>query len=93
MLLSQIKETATQVWSPLSSHSSYLALGTHHSTLATPKLSIHDVKPDGSDIVAELELNEKFVCLDWGDFGNDKYGILAGGMADSSIQLFDVEKM
>ena len=94
MLLSRIKQTSAIAWSPVSTHTSHMALGTLHSTLTPPKLSIQNTSSEEIKVVAEVDVNEKFVCLDWGNapIGGD-LGVLAGGMDDSSIQLFDVEKM
>mmetsp|Transcript_10657 Transcript_10657/g.39783 ORF Transcript_10657/g.39783 Transcript_10657/m.39783 type:complete len:1070 (-) Transcript_10657:1074-4283(-) len=97
MLLSQIKQTSALAWSPLSTHPSYLALGTLHSTLTSPKLSIHNATAEKTDILVETDaVNEKFVCMDWGVGTHEQVnelGVIAGGMDDSSIQLFDVNRI
>lgn len=96
MLLSQIKQTSCFTWSPLSSHPSHLALGTLHSTLKPAQLQFYQTQNVGSvDKLADVELSEKFVSMDWGEGLQQEHsmGILAGGMDDSSIQLFDVNKI
>eukprot|EP00615_Pteridomonas_danica_P011892 CAMPEP_0114343358 /NCGR_PEP_ID=MMETSP0101-20121206/10544_1 /TAXON_ID=38822 ORGANISM="Pteridomonas danica, Strain PT" /NCGR_SAMPLE_ID=MMETSP0101 /ASSEMBLY_ACC=CAM_ASM_000211 /LENGTH=1181 /DNA_ID=CAMNT_0001478035 /DNA_START=71 /DNA_END=3616 /DNA_ORIENTATION=- len=97
---------ATLAWSPLSKMPNMMALGTKDSGAGGfddygGKLELHrlDFRERGlkCPVAGSVKTSAKFSSLAWspmGNFSSDfEYGLLAGGMTDGSINLWDPKKL
>lgn len=102
----QAKRPATTVWSPLSDQRGLLAAGTVANAIddsfeTTADLEIFAVdfsagSPKEMPVKGSIKCNERFHRLAWGGLsgtGGLSYGILAGGMVDGSIGLWNPAKL
>jgi protein transport protein SEC31 len=92
----QIQGYGIPTWGPSKATRGLLATGTHAGSAEEDSLlriSQYDVNsPEGLVLKGVTQSPAKFSSLDWIDFKDD-IGIMAGGMADGAITLWDPKKL
>lgn len=83
-------------WGPSKATKFYLVSGTYSATQTQEsylRISTYDVNSKAGLVQSGITQSPaKFSSLDWVDFGDD-YGIIAGGMEDGAITLWDPKKI
>lgn len=100
MLLREIQRTATLAWSPIQQHGSLFATGTIAGTMSldfdpTGTLEIFSLNQDEQQTLplGIVKTPDRLHKLVWSSVGPTDYGILVGGLANGSLQIWDPEKI
>ena len=101
-----VPRSATVAWGPSHETAGMVACGTVAGAIsdsfdASASLDIFSMdlgsKSGQMDLLGSVQLTERFHRLAWGTCGIDKghlpYGMLAGGMVDGTIKVFDPAKI
>ena len=97
-----IQRSATVAWSPISQHATLMAAGTVAGAFdpnfdATAHLELFSLnlgsRTGEMPLLGSIQTSERFHRLAWGSHGSDSgalsHGIIAGGMVDGSIKVFN----
>eukprot|EP01041_Mallomonas_annulata_P003398 gene3398-6750_t len=107
-LLKQITDKgAVLSWSPIANHSNMVALGTKDSSglsfddyggeLEIHRLDFADNEKSSSEILGRAKTTSRFASIAWSQMATRAddypYGLIAGGMVDGSIHIWDSAKL
>ena len=97
-----VQRSATVAWSPTSQHATLMAAGTVAGAIsdsfdATAQLELFSLdlgaRTGDMPLLGSVQTSERFHRLAWGSHGHDSgafsHGIIAGGMVDGSIKIFN----
>lgn len=101
-----VQRSATVAWGPTSAHSNLMAAGTVAGAIsdsfdATAHLEIFSLdlgsRSGDMPLLGSVQTSDRFHRLAWGSYGHESgtfsHGILAGGMVDGSIKIFNPAAM
>lgn len=100
--VASVQRSATVAWSPTSQHAALMAAGTVAGAIsdsfdASAQLELFSLdlgsRSGRMPLLGSVQTNERFHRLAWGSHGHDSgvfsHGIIAGGMVDGSIKIFN----
>ena len=104
--VSYIDRSATVAWGATSDTSSLVATGTVAGAISdsfdsSASLELFSIdlgsRTGQMDLLGSVPLSERFHKLTWGTYGVDQgtlpYGMLAGGMVDGTVKVFDPKRL
>ena len=104
--ISYIRRGATVAWGPTHETASYIAAGTVAGAIsdsfdASASLEIFNLDLGSAsgemEVLGSIQLPERFHSITWGTAGVDggalPYGMLAGGMVDGTVKVFNPAAM
>ncbi|KAJ1425674.1 hypothetical protein B484DRAFT_451002 [Ochromonadaceae sp. CCMP2298] len=107
-LLKQIEDKgAVLEWSPVAEYANLVALGTkdsagagfddHGGELELHSLDFADARKSDSTLLGKARANARFASIAWSQMATNRdefpYGLIAGGMADGNIHVWDPSKL
>ena len=99
MTLKEISRAATVAWCPSNRHNNLIAMGSLGGLEGVLEFASFNLSQPDRDMNVEhtLKTESCFQCLAWGELGIDSghypKGVLAGGMRNGSVMVWNPEAM
>lgn len=99
MKVCEISRVASSTWCPYPEFSNYIAVGGNQPSLdslsagASLEIFSSELGTHESKLIGAIQASDRFTRLSWGMSSKFSHGLLAGGMVDGTIGIWNPEKI